>query len=463
MIYSHDEETIIAQCTPIGSGALALIRLSGTTARAVATGFCKLSKSKTIQNVPSHTIHHGTIVDESGTVIDTVLFFVMNGPKTFTGQDTVELTCHNNQFIVQAIIEQAIKNGARLAQPGEFTKRAYLNKKIDLTQAEAINELISAHTQDALKKSLAQLEGSFTRWISTIQEQILQTLVLCEASFEFIEDESITFDEQIRASIDTLQKDLAQAQTHYGQQQQVKEGVRIALLGTVNAGKSSLFNALIGQDRAIVTEIAGTTRDAIEAGIYRNNRYLTYVDTAGLRQTHDRIEQEGIKRSCAQAEQADIILLVIDGTSKLGAHEQEIYQKLFERYHNKIILVVTKHDVKSKFVVANFDFGKEHPFLEISSTTGYNIDKLEQIITRKITKLTDQCALPFLINQRQHHLLTEFKKNLDAIATMIAKTIDYELVAIHLKDALEKLAELTGKTISEQSLDKIFHDFCIGK
>ena len=531
MIHSRDEETIIAQCTPTGSGALALIRLSGVDALAIATAISKLSSAKKITNVPTHTINYGAVVDDTDVAIDQVLFLVMHAPKTFTGQDTVEITCHNNQFIIQAIIDQTIKRGARLAQPGEFTKRAYLNKKIDLTQAEAINELIHAHTQDALKKSLAQMEGSFAHWINKLQEQLLQALVFCETSFEFSDDENITFDDQIRVLIQDIQKNITLAQGQFNQQQQLKDGIRIALIGSVNAGKSSLFNALVKQDRAIVTEIPGTTRDALEAGVYRDNNYLTFVDTAGLRQTHDRIEQEGIKRSFAQAELADIILLVVDSTAELSTQELAIYQELIEKYCTKIIPVLTKQDLMgtpfdklrmiglgdqdewmghqdkrmgcqneradctnvselsstNKFdSIFNYnnsssdhpeasssdhpDIPSIHPepvegcsAIEISSVTGHNIDTLEQAINQKIEQLTAQCTLPFLINKRQYHLLNEFAQNLAIIQDMVQNTIAYELVAVHVKDALEKLAELTGKTISEQSLDKIFRDFCVGK
>ena len=220
----------------------------------------------------------------------------MRSPKTFTGQDTVEITCHNNQFIIEEIINLAIANGARLAQQGEFTKRAVFNGKIDLVQAEAINELIHAQTQLALKQSLAQLTGSFSHCLASLEKELLKALALSEASFEFL-DEEMDFAPQIQALISSLQNTITGIKKTFNQQQQIRQGIRIAIIGSVNAGKSSLFNALLNQDRAIVSAIAGTTRDAIEAGVYTKGNYWTLVDTAGLRQTHDIIEQEGIKRS----------------------------------------------------------------------------------------------------------------------------------------------------------------------
>ncbi len=459
MIFTqHDEQTIIAQCTPIGSGALAMLRLSGAQAIVIATNISKLSRGKKIDFVPTHTIQFGWVMDENENNIDQVLFLVMHGPKTFTGQDTVEITCHNNQFIVEAIIHQAISCGARLAQPGEFTKRAFLNKKIDLTQAEAINELINAHTQEAIKKSLEQLEGSFSNWLSTIQNQLLKALTLCEASFEFLEDEDISFDNEIKSIIQEILIKIEKSHTQYNQQQHIKEGVRIALIGQVNAGKSSLFNTLISQDRAIVTEIAGTTRDVIECGIYRDGTFITFADTAGLRHTHDRIEQEGIKRSFQEAQKADIILLIIDGSEPVKQNELIIYQKLINDYAHKIIALATKSDLKKYEHVIN-----DVPFLPVSVMSGQNIENLQKIIAQKIQDLLKNYTMPFLINNRQHQLLQGLQHALQDIKSKMGNELEYELITIHLKDALEKLTELTGKTINELSMDAIFKNFCVGK
>lgn len=455
MLLTRDEETIIAQCTPSGSGAIAVIRLSGTDALTIAEKIAQFTNNKKLTKTASHTIHLGWVVDQQGAHIDQVLFFVMKTPKSYTGQDTIEISCHNNQFIIEAIIQQAIRCGARTAQHGEFTKRAYLNKKIDLIQAESVNELIQAHTQQALKKSLAQLSGSFSYWIHDLEQQLIKAHSLCEASFEFI-DEDINFDTTIKNIIQVSLEQVQQLQQQYSHQQQVKEGIRIAIIGAVNAGKSSLFNALLKKERAIVTPHAGTTRDTIEASICRNNLYFTLVDTAGFRSTQNTIEQEGIKRALYEAKAADIVLLSVDSSRILNKNEKQWYQQLVDQCGSKIIIVATKSDVGT----AKLDFANS---LAVSATTGHQLNLLEQVLIQRANSLFATSNCPFLLNKRQAQLLGQLENDLNALNQMADKSIEYELLCVHLKDALEKTTELTGKTISELSLDKIFQDFCIGK
>ena len=518
MFHSIDDQTIIAQCTPRGSGALALLRISGINAIEIANKIAKLSGNKSLNNMPSHTIHYGSIVEADGALVDQVMFLLMRAPRTFTGQDTVEITCHNNQFIIDRIIAVAITHGARLAQEGEFTKRAVLHGKIDIVQAEAINELIHAQTQMALKQSLSQLSGSFSAWIANLEKELLTALALCQASFEFLDDE-MEFGDQINAiiiatlaSIDTIKKT-------FNQQQQIRQGVRVAIIGSVNAGKSSLFNALLNQQRAIVTAIAGTTRDSIEAGLYKNGNFWTLVDTAGLRETNDVIEQEGIRRSFNEAHLADIILLTFDATRSITSEEEKVYQEIAQKYENKIIRVISKVDdpsirssgtTQDVYINENFDayynnsvqnyentnfplhissrrslgslgwLGSKRTlplilrsiedasrrvadrlsahamgvskdaYIAVSSKTKKNIGTLEMLIEQKIKNLFDAIESPFLLNQRQHNLLLAFEKKVTTIKLMLdEKNIAYELLAIHLNDAIAHLAELSGKEISE--------------
>lgn len=458
MIQSLDDTCIVALCTPKGSGAIALIRISGQTALTVTELISKLSSGKKITELPTHTIHYGHVVDSQDTTIDQVLFLVMHGPNTFTGQNTVEITCHNNPFIIEEIIAQAIARGARLAQEGEFTRRAVLNNKIDLTQAEAIHELIQANTQAALKKSLSQLQGSLSSWVAAFERDLIKALALCEASFEFI-DEEMEFNEPILAIVDKTLQTISQLKQSFDQQQQIRQGIRIALIGCVNAGKSSLFNALIGKERAIVTEIAGTTRDVIEAGLYKNGNYWTLIDTAGLRRTDDRIEQEGINKSLIEAQQADIIVLVIDSARMLTREEQTVYEQLTFDYPNKIIVTNNKADIKITDPTSNSNkYG-----LWVSGKTGHNLTALEQAIEAKIAILFAQSDSPFLLNQRQFNLLLGIEKKLLEIRPMLLGSVQYELVSYHLNDALAVLSELTGKSISEQGMDAIFRQFCVGK
>lgn len=455
---SHDEQPIIAQCTPRGAGALALIRISGIGSVDIASRLCVLAGPKLLHEQESHTIHYGFIRDELGQKLDQVMVLLTRAPRTFTGQDTVEITCHNNQFIIEAIIELACRHGVRLAQEGEFAKRAVINGKIDLIQAEAINEVIRANTQVALKKSLATLQGNLSHCLVQIERDLFKAFALSESSFEFI-DEDMQFGIQIAEIIESTCATISTVSKNYHQQQQIRQGVKIALIGSVNAGKSSLFNALLNTERAIVTPIAGTTRDSIEAGLYKNGTYWTLIDTAGLRETEDIIEQEGIERSLKQAHQADIMLLVIDSSRDMTSEEAETYTKILSEYAKKVIVVYTKNDLlpllKEKY---------DHEFIiQVSNTAQHTIDELENLIQQKVTSLFSSFESPFLLNQRQYTLLCEVERKLQAIGPLLKEDVQYELVSYHLKDALESLAQVTGKSVTEKGMDTIFKEFCIGK
>lgn len=481
-----EEQTIVALSTPMGSGALAVIRLSGVTACAIVAQITKLASNKLLTEVPSHTVHYGSIVDAHSQVIDTCMITVMRAPRTFTGQDTVEITAHNNPFIIEAIIQESIRNGARPAQEGEFTRRAFLNNKIDLIQAEAINELIHANTQSVLKKALAQVDGSFSQWLSTCELALVKALAFCEASFEFLDDEG-DFGHVISDQLTEILRQITNVKQSFDAMQQIRNGIRIALIGSVNAGKSSIFNALIKQDRAIVTPIAGTTRDTIEAGIYKQGNYWTIIDTAGIRTTHDTIEQEGIKRSWQEAHKADVVILVIDGARQLLHDERAIYHELYTKYSHKTIVVKNKSDLVAvnkgdgeltSILSINrdqasidqlladqstFDKTLEQVFIEVSGLTKSGIDILEQLIEQKIAQLLASCDAPFLLNQRQFNILLGLEQKLQTIVSMLSGTIQYELISYHLRDSLEHLTELTGKSVSEAAMDAVFKQFCVGK
>lgn len=463
MIHTRDEETIVAQCTPHGSGALAIIRLSGIEALKIATSISTLASGSKLDQVATHTVHFGWVISQDGAKIDQVMFTVMLAPRTFTGQDTVEITCHNNQFIIEDIMAIAIDKGARTAQEGEFSQRAFLNGKIDLIQAEAINELIHAQTQQALKKSLAQLEGTLSRWISDIEQEIMRALAWCDASFEFLDDEQ-EFGAEIHRHLTALTGRIKNIKKTFDLQQHIRHGVRIALIGSVNAGKSSLFNALLGHNRSIVTSVAGTTRDTVEAGISRKGTYWTLIDTAGIRQTEDIIEQEGVKRSLMEAQKADAILLVFDGSRALSSDEASFYLDFCERYKDKTILVQNKSDLpEDPLYMLN---GKSHFPLQARKISGRCPDDmlaLEELIDDLVSNLFQDTGLPFLLNARQYKILLSVEQELLKICTLLTGTIHYEIVSFHLRQVLELSTELTGKSISEAALDTVFKEFCVGK
>src|SRR5579872_7292061 len=435
MLHTISHQAIIAQCTPHGSGAIALLRLSGSNAFEIADVISKLPGKKIISQQPTHTIHYGWIIDADGNHLDQVLFLAMRAPHTFTGDDTIEITCHNNPFIIQNIMQAALKAGARLAQEGEFSRRAVENEKIDIMQAEAINDLIHANTQLALKQSLSQLEGSFTQWIATIEKQLITALAFSEASFEFLDEENMQFNTQIKEIMATVLHTIANLKNTFNQQQQIRNGIRIAIIGSVNAGKSSLFNALLKQNRAIVTNIAGTTRDAIEAGLYKNGNYWTLIDTAGLRTTDDIIEQMGITRSYEEAQKADIILLVFDSSCTLTNAEAAVYQEILTHYRDKIIIIKNKSDLPQQ----DNSLLHNQEVIMTSHITD-NSSSIESAIQTKITTLFTTITSPFLLNQRHYNALLTLENKLSVVLPMLITNPSYELVSYHLNDALATLS-----------------------
>lgn len=458
-----DQEAIVALSTPRGSGAIAVIRLSGINAMQIADTIASLSSGQKLSWQQTHTIHHGFVVNSKGERLDEVLFSLMKGPRTFTGQDTIEISCHNNQLIIENILQAAIAQGARNAGPGEFTMRGFLNGKFDLTQAEAVNEIIHAPAEKILQGALAQLKGSLSQRFIVIENLVIELLTLCEASFEFLEEEQrdLDFIKITQNKINSILEIIEETKKHFSMQQHLKNGIRIALIGSVNAGKSSLFNALLGNDRAIVTPVAGTTRDSIEASLYKEGYFWLLVDTAGLRQTGDFIEQEGIKRSYDQALLADVILLVIDSNRLPTLEEAEIYSTMLNLYSSKTIVVLNKNDLPFNNEI--IPLIKTHQSIAVSTTKKTGTTELEGAIKEKIIQLFSLQQTTFVLSQRQFNCLGEIEQKLLYIASCLGNQIQYEVVAYELKDLLEKVCQLTGKHISEEILDVVFSKFCVGK
>jgi len=460
MMLHQDEEIIIAQCTPQGIGALALLRICGNKALEFATKLAHLPSGRALHENPSHTIHFGWVQDVQGNYIDQVMFLLMRGPKTFTGQDTVEITCHNNPLIIEQIIDRALQLGARKAVSGEFAKRAVLYGKIDLLQAEAIHDLIIAPTEQAVKASLAQVQGTLSSWMRSLEHQILKIIAYTEASFEFL-DEELTFEQEILDMLSELCDQTDELLQTYDKQHYIKEGIKIALIGSVNVGKSSLFNALLKKQRSIVTDIAGTTRDTIESGMVYEGNFITFVDTAGLRDTQDMVEKQGIDRSFLETHVADILLLVFDVTKNLTLQETALYQEILQKYPDKIIIVYNKIDAQDH-VYPNF-ISEQNSIISVSAHTQENIFELQKEIIQKMNALLGQGKIAYVLNKRQYDILQSFYAKLQQIYKRAQQHIDYELLATELKDCLELLAELTGKDVREAVLDAVFKGFCVGK
>ncbi|MFH1253909.1 MAG: tRNA uridine-5-carboxymethylaminomethyl(34) synthesis GTPase MnmE [bacterium] len=477
-----EQQTIVALCTPQGSGALALIRLCGCNVFDIIESISKLACGKNVSQVDSHTIQFGFVIDPESSnpentdsigysKIDDVLFFLMRAPRTFTGQDTIEISCHNNPFIIEKIIQLACRYGARMARPGEFSRRAVLNEKLNLVQAEAINDLINAQNELALKKSMEQLHGTLSNFLLGLQADFVKLLGLVEACFEFIEEEQrdIDLNQSIKTHSLQILKKLNEVKVNFSQQKQIREGVKIALLGLVNTGKSTLFNALINQERAIVSQIEGTTRDTIESSIYNNGIFLTFIDTAGLRQTGDAIEIQGIERSLSQAQSADLILLVFDATQNLNLDQKIRYKEIIDLYLEKVIFVVNKID-QSDFEKADAPASELRIFLKdysnviaVSAKERSGMSALFQAVKDKIKEIFLMQQSSFLLNQRQARLIAEIELKFDSVVKNQLNSLEYELIAYKLKEILELMFELTGRNINEHVLDSVFNEFCVGK
>ncbi len=463
-LQSSEKQAIVALCTPRGSGAIALIRISGNNAFAVAAAIASFSSQLSIADAATHTIHHGMVIDPAtGKTIDEVLFLIMRAPRTFTGEDTIEITCHNNPFIIEHIINASVQAGARVALPGEFTKRAFYHGKLDLVQAEALNDLIHAQTEFGLKQSMSQLRGTLSKALVELEAELVALLGYAEASFEFLDEEQrdINFVAIVNQRLQDVIARVANLQQHFALQKQIRQGVRVALVGSVNAGKSTLFNALVGQDRAIVTPIAGTTRDTIECSVYRDGVFWLFVDTAGIRQTADIVEQYGIERSRAEARQADVVIIVVDASRELSAQEQNVYDDLVTLAPEKGLLVYNKIDTTGTHFLPKTAW--QLPWFAVSAQKHIGLDMLQNAILEKIQSLFAQAKSPYLLNQRQFNVLAEIASELDLIAKSFGDGVHYELLAYRLKELIEKLSALTGKNVTEHVLDMVFNEFCVGK
>ena len=466
-----NNQAIIALCTPRGSGAIALLRLSGADAFVIGARLANLSSGLDLATVTTHTIHHGHVIDPQAplTTVDEVLFLAMRAPKTFTGDDTIEITCHNNPFIIEQIIQLALAAGARSAEPGEFTRRAFLNEKIDVVQAEAINDLIHAQTEQALRQSMAQLRGSLSHALTGVETQLVHLLSYIEASFEFLDEEQrdLDFTQAIKDRVAALITTIAGLRTQFAHQKQIRDGVRVAVVGSVNAGKSTLFNALVGHERAIVSAIPGTTRDSVESSLYRAGTHWLFIDTAGIRRTDDGIEQKGIERSRSEAQLADIVVVVIDAARVMTEPERMVYTQILDLCGDKALVVLNKADQaltdQDHDIVWQLMADRKLDRFTVSAQTGVGVEELMLAIQAYAQKLFAQAQSPFLLNQRQFKLLTEIQLELESIAKSFTDGVHYELLAYRVKDLVQTLSQLTGKNITEQVLDTVFGEFCIGK
>lgn len=462
------DDTIAAIATPLGEGGLAVIRLSGTQAFAIADKCFQPAGKNSLKPsaAPTHTIQFGKIV-RGDKVIDEALLAVLRAPRTFTREDTVEISCHGGLLPAKLVLDTLLASGARLAEPGEFTKRAFLNGRIDLAQAEAVADLIHSRTELALAAANEQLAGKLSQRINRLRDDLMHTLAHVEAHIDF-PDEDIAPDtkEQLLRRLTDGIAFMDGLLNTANEGQILRRGIRTAIVGRPNAGKSSLLNQLLGRDRAIVSHIPGTTRDTIEETANIRGLPVVFIDTAGLRESHDEIEREGIRRSRESLAQAELILHVLDASEPLTEADKNY---LTEFAGKKRILVRNKTDLHVKLELPAALLVTRHPSLvtpplDVCCLTGQGIESLKDAIKNLIWSGEIKAEmLQVAINSRHQDALNRARAAARRAADALAGDATLELVAMDLRIAANAVGEIVGKTTTEDLLDSIFSTFCIGK
>lgn len=455
-------DTIAAVATAMTASGIGIIRMSGPDSRKIA-GKVYRSKGgkKRIEEVSSHTINYGFICDGEET-IDEVLVMVMDGPRSYTGEDTVEIDCHGGVLAMKRVLETVVKYGARPAEPGEFTKRAFLNGRMDLSQAEAVIDVINAKNEYALKSSLGQLKGNIQKAIQEIRERIIFQIAYIESALDDPEHISIDgYGETLEKEVELLKERLQQLLQTVREGKLMKEGIKTVILGKPNAGKSSLLNILVGEERAIVTDIAGTTRDILEESIVLHGISLRMIDTAGIRSTEDVVEKIGVKKAIEYAKDADLILYVVDSSVPLDENDREILELLQDK---RAIVILNKADLEPVVTEDILRKKTKHAVVSISAKEEEGIDLLEQQMKDMFfdgeLSFNDEI---YITNVRHKAALEEAKRSLELVENSIQMQMPEDFFSIDLMNAYEALGSIIGESVGEDLVNEIFSKFCTGK
>lgn len=470
-VSNNIEDTIVAISTPVGEGGIGIVRMSGPDVIQIADRIFVAKSGRELASCDSHTVHYGRIVADptirdtqyaKREVIDEVLVSVMRAPKTYTKEDVVEISCHGGAQALRGVLELCVHNGARHAEPGEFTKRAFLNGRIDLVQAEAVLDMIRAKTESSLKVAASQLEGELSGKINSLRDKVIEVASHIEASIDFPEEELDIITDRIKGGVDNILDQIRHLVDSSQEGMILRDGVLAVICGKPNAGKSSLMNLLLKRDRVIVTPIPGTTRDAVEEMINLKGIPIRLVDTAGIGQTKDAVEIEGIKRSKGYLEKAELALLVFDGSAKLDKEDLDII-KLLEK--KKKLVIINKIDLPGKLAkselaaIFNGDI-----IVEVSVEKRKNIEALEKAIVDAVWRGHIHHSESVIVaNSRHKALLDKAYSNMLAVKKLMAQGDWPEVVAVDLKEAVFNLGLIVGKSVSDDILNRIFEQFCIGK
>ena len=455
-------DTIAAIATALTNSGIGIIRVSGNEAFDIVDRiFRPKNKRKKLKEEKTYTVHYGHIQD-GDEIIDEVLAIVMRGPHSYTAEDTVEIDCHGGVLVMKKILETVIKYGARMAEPGEFTKRAFLNGRIDLSQAEAVIDVINSKNNYALKSSVSQLSGSMSKKVKELREKLLFEIAFIESALDDPENISLDgYPEKLKVTVNDMQEELNRALSTFDSGRVLSEGIRTVILGKPNAGKSSLMNVLVGEERAIVTDIAGTTRDTLEENIRLHGISLNIVDTAGIRETEDVVEKIGVDKARANADDADLLIYVVDGSCPLDENDYQIMNLIEGR---KSIVLLNKTDLEMVLTPEEIKEKTGKEVVAVSAKEQRGIDLLEE----KIKELFLSGEIDFndevmITNVRHKTAMSEALKSLSLVKQSIEDQMPEDFYSIDLMNAYEQLGTIIGESLEDDLVNEIFNKFCMGK
>ena len=462
MLLNGERDTIAAIGTPHGESGIGIVRISGPSAEKAAKKLFR--PKKRIPRLKSHQLYYGEIIDpENGKPLDEVLLTLMRRPRTYTREDVLEINCHGGYLVLRRVLEVVLGQGVRLAQPGEFTKRAFLNGRIDLSQAEAVIDVIRAKTAKSLRMANQQLRGNLSHEVEGLRATVVRSLALVEASIDF-PDEEIEVDEDLmRMNLEESKGGVEGLIESYEEGRIYRDGVSVSIVGKTNVGKSSLLNVLLKENRAIVTPVPGTTRDVIEEVINIHEIPIRLVDTAGMRRAFDPVEREGVRLAKGKVAEADMVILVVDGSRRLDARDWEIIDEVKEK---KKVVAINKRDLPIKISMDQFQRALPNTrAVEISALKNQGIDKLKGCLYSTLTKdgIGPDTGEVVVVNARHKKALEGSLQCVRRAKEGIEGKIPLELVALELRSCLDHLGEIGGETTTEEVLECIFSQFCIGK
>ncbi len=457
-------QTIVALATPLGRSGIGVVRLSGKDSLSYAAS---LSGENELKPEPRHSTLRGLVDPDSGEVLDEAIITYFKAPNSFTGEDVVEISCHGSPVLLRQVIDACLRLGARMAEPGEFTLRALANGRMDLAEAEAIRDLIDAQTAASARQAVRQMRGEFSNTLQPVKDKLLDAIVVLESALEFVEDDLPAVQAaSVRQNLASVADEIGRIAATFEAGKLIREGLRVALAGRPNVGKSSLFNAMLGSDRAIVTEIPGTTRDQIHERFVVDDIPVSLVDTAGLRETEDVVESIGVERSRMAMADADLVVVIIDGSEKLTDEDREILINVKDLPHLIVVNKMDKIDESSLGrVVASVRSMRAdvNAVAAVSAKHGTGVEDMKKAMVARFSPEKDTGSGFLVTDARHHDLLVRAKAEIESSIVLLDQRTSEEIVLIGLHNALLYLGEITGETTPEDMLTRIFSTFCIGK